>query len=262
MLTRNILNSKQEECDKIYFVKGYNISDQNYEKSILILNENNLDYIEERRLQLYNDLLQKQKYFAPTFLYHSHLNPNIIIKDKNYIGLIEYDIDFVLDDNESLNYNNNLTIDKYNFNLYNEINRIINFNNGNDFILFLSIRHNLATLSRQDSIRINNIHWLDYFINDYNKRFKTRYTKKSILEKFGNQMIGTQQSFLCSKLIFLKISKYVNEFINDNINSKYEPIPATILERYISMFLLFEDCNKFYIPLKHNALGYKLNYIY
>ena len=262
ILTSNIINSNKEECDKIYFVKGYNVSEKNYTKSLLMLNENNLNYIEECRLQLYNDLLQKQKYFAPTFLYHAHLNSNKIIKDKNYIGMIEYDIDFTLDNNESLNYNNNLIINKENFNLYNEINRVINLNNNNDFILFFSIRHKLLSLSKQNSIKINDIHWLDYFINDYNIRFKTTYTKNAILEKYGTQMIGTQQSFLCSKPIFLKISKYVHEFINDNINSKYEPRPSTLLERYISMFLLLETCNKFYIPLKHNAMGYHCKYIY
>ena len=260
MITQNMLNT-DKECDKIYYVKGYRASDEDYEKSIRILNERKLDYIEECKLNSYNDLLQKQKYHAPTFLYHSHLNQNKIIKDKNYIGLIEYDIDLALDRNESLHYND-ITIDNYNFNLYNEITRIINLSKDHDFILFLSVKHKLASLSKQDHIRINSIHWLDYFITDYNKRFKTTYSKKSILKKFGNQMIGTQQSFLCSKSIFLKISKYVYEFINDNIHSKYEPMPCTILERYIAMFLLLEDCNKFYIPLKHDAVGYRSNYKY
>lgn len=39
-------------------------------------------------------------------------------------------------------------------------------------------------------------------------------------------------------------------------------MPSTLLERYISMFLLLETCKKFYIPLKHNAIGYHTNYNY
>ena len=263
----HIVNSKLLKNDNsyhnnIYFVKGYNISEKIYEQFIMQLKNSKINYIEESKLTNYNYLLQKQKYFAPTFLYHSYLNPDIIIKNNNFIGLIEYGIDYILDCNESLTYNKNLNIDKNNFNLYNEINKIINLNFNNDFILFFSVRHKLNDLNKQNFITINNIHWLDYFIQDYNKRFKKIYKKNDILKEYGNQMIGTQQSFLSSKYIFFKISKYINEFINDNINNNYYPMPSTLLERFIAMFLLLENCNKYYIPLKHNAIGFSTNYNY
>ena len=33
--SKDILNNKQEECDKIYYVKGHNINDINYEKLVI-----------------------------------------------------------------------------------------------------------------------------------------------------------------------------------------------------------------------------------
>ena len=62
--------------------------------------------------------------------------------------------------------------------------------------------------------------------------------------------------------MFQKISKYVNEFINNHIGAKYAPMPSTILERYIGMFIMLSECEKFYIPLKHKAIGYVSGYQY
>ena len=265
IISHKFINMKHIPTDvkkytKIYLVKGYNVQDTDYQNLINKCKKNKLKYIEESKLTNYNSTLQKNKYFAPTMLYHSYINQDIII-DNKYIGIIEYDINILqLEINESIYYNKNITINYKSFNFYNEILKIINFNNNDNFFICLSVRHTLNRLFSQSSITINDKHWLHYFIEDYNKRYKKNYTIKQLLDLYGNKLIPTQQSFLCNRNMFHKISKYVNEFINTHINAKFIPMPSTILERYIGMFIILSDCEKFYIPLQHKATGYNSNY--
>ena len=55
--------------------------------------------------------------------------------------------------------------------------------------------------------------WLDFFIHDYNKRYNTEYKYKTFLEKNKNELIPTQQSFICDIKTYEELSSYVFNFI-------------------------------------------------
>ena len=247
---KNIIN--------FYLVKGYNITENGYDNFLQSILDKKINFIEERKLENYNDNLQKNKYHATTLLYHAYINKDI--SKNKWVGMTEYDINFELKINDSINYNKNQTIDCKNFDFKNEIQKIINFKKDQDFVICLSIRHKLKDLYKQKGISINNMNWLDYFIEDYNKRYKKQFTVSNILKLYEHKMLPTQQSFLCNKNMFNKISEYVYEFINSHVNAKYYPRPATILERYIGMFIILSEAEKFYIPLKHLAIGHDSQY--
>lgn len=242
----------------IYIPKGYNTNKKELNLLIEKTKYNNFNYILEYELKNYNSILQTKRCHAPTLLYHAYINKNIL--DQNVVGLMEYDLNIKLKINDSLNYNKDVIIKKENFDFNNTIYKIININKNKNFVIFLSSGHKFYTLFKQFNITVNEIHWLDFIIKDYNQTFNKNISKLDIFKKIGNRIVPTQQSFICNKLLFLKISKYIYDFINKYINLKFNPMICTVLERVVMIFFLLEDCEKYYIPLEHKCIGYKSNY--
>lgn len=243
-----------------YVPKGFNVTTETRDKLVKKINDNNYNLIEEYKLKGYNQEIQNKPCMSLSFLYHSYLNPEYINFD--YLGMMEYDINITLLKNDSLNYNLDYSVDTNNFNFENCINEIININKNNNFFIFLSCRHKFFNLYK-DNIKIDNQHWFDFILNDYNKRFNKNHSKFEVIKFIGNKYCPLQQSFITNKHLFNKISKYTYDFITEYINLESQPRMSTVLERAIMMFLLLEeDCKKYYIPLKHEAVGYQLKYKY
>ncbi len=188
----------------------------------------------EWKLDKYNPKLQKYNFHAPSIFYHTYLN-NFKF-DGTYIGFLEYDLQ--LTSNFSAN-----------------IKEIVEKHSDNSFLIFPSIRHKLTRLDNQNTISMLGKSWLKFFLIDYNKRYNTSYEYSKFIKDHGNELIPTQQSFICDVDTYKLVSKYVYDFISDYPDrSQYSSLPGTILERYIGIFLyiLSLKCKNVYrIPLQH-----------
>ena len=216
------------------------------------ISKENFSCVREWELGSYNNSLQKKRFFAPSILYHCHLNE---FKDEDsYMGFMEYDLSFY----ERMWYKTQWGIaDKSpqtetNISICDKIKELIV---NDEFIILLSARHKVAHLNSQKDIKFNNEHWFVAFFKDYNKRYGTSYNHVEFLKKYGETLVPTQQSFICDVKTYKQISEYVYNFINDygEINL-YKPFPATILERFIGMYILLISNNinnVFHLPLKH-----------
>jgi len=191
--------------------------------------------IEEYKFPIYNKTLQENKYFAPSAIYHSYKNN--LHKNLKFIGFMEYDLQLYIENVESPT--------DYIKNLLKTYDTII-----------LSGKHKFQSLYNQKNISINNQCWAEVIIKDYNDFFNTNYKLQNIYNE--NPIIGSQQSFICSTDIFDKLGLFLSHLI-ENKKDEYKPMPATIFERYIGMFLHFQN-NKKILSFPHKALGYKSSY--
>lgn len=226
---------------------------------IKYIENNEFKTILEWKLQNYNPTLQKNKFLAPSIFYHCHINNFLENENLSYIGFLEYDLKFELDKNIANKLNQNFNFD--NFSFTKEIKRKINENKNEKFVIFPSIRHTLSSLEKDSYITMKGVHWMRFFLNDYNTRFNVSIDYDNFLKKHQNELIPTQQSFICDIETFKNLCQYVFNFIEDygyNTENEYSPRPATILDRCIGMFLFIKSLNyknKYFIPLIHNHLS-------
>lgn len=123
--------------------------------------------------------------------------------------------------------------------------------------ILLSTRHRLKKLLTQTDISIDGKSCIPIIINDYNLFFGTNNSVESSI--IDNPFLGTQQSFVCDKKTFERLGLFLSYIIEEKINRIYNPLPATVFERYIAMFFHFQ-LNRIYLSLTHNAIGYHSGY--
>ena len=200
----------------------------------------NFQCILEWELPQYNGILQKKRFFAPSILYHYHTNFEATSSELKYMGFLEYDLALELD----------TRITK----------KLSKIGTKKLRIILPSIRHSLALLDSQQNIRMHNHHWLKFFLWDYNKRYNTDYEYHQFIRDYGECLIPTQQSFISDVHTAKQVFAYAYNFIEEygykhqNIDKIYQPFPATIMERFIGMFIFLYTknyANKHIIPLKH-----------
>lgn len=199
-----------------------------------IIKKEGFDVEKEWLMEEYNPYLQSNNFHAPSIFYHTHLN-NTKFND-NYIGFLEYDL-------------------KLSDGFTKSVKEILNKHKEDKFLIFPSVRHKLIKLDNQRLIKISGKKWLKFFIHDYNKRYNTEYKYKTFLEKNKNELIPTQQSFICDIKTYDELSSYVFNFISEYPNrALYSPRPSTVLERFIGLFLFIKSLeykNVYKIPLEH-----------
>ena len=210
----------------------------------------NFKYISEWSLQNYDERLQKNYWNAVSIIYHSYINK--IYRDKTHIGFLEYDLKFEIDKNVSTD-----EAISQDFSFTEEVNKKVSSNLGSRFIVLPSVRHKLGYLDKQHNIRSFGKHWLNFFLEDYNKRYLCNHSYQNILRDYSNILVPTQQSFICDIETFEQIGEYVSYFVNTHgitPSSNYQPRASTILERCIGMFILLKilpEVNSFVFPLIH-----------
>lgn len=190
----------------------------------------------EWELENYNKNLQLNTFHAPSIFYNTHVSGFEFKND--YVGFLEYDLSL---------YDG----------FTDKVKDIVNKHKGERFLIFPSHRHKLETLNKSTSITTQGTHWLEYFIKDYNNRFGTEYKRKEFVTKHKEEIIPTQQSFICDVITYKELSKYVYDIITKaGINQKkYAPRPSTNLERFIGMFLFLHSLkygNTYSLPLTHH----------
>ena len=122
--------------------KNINLSNALVDK----ISKESFNYVLEWEFDSYNADLQKNRFFAPSILYHCHINK---FKDvDNYIGFLEYDLSFKREDDTSI---------------CTKIKDIVEKHKNERFIIFPSVRHKLNLLNTQATIQFNNEHWLIAF---------------------------------------------------------------------------------------------------
>jgi len=219
----------------------------------------NFQCILEWELPQYNGILQKKRFFAPSILYHYHTNFEAISSELKYMGFLEYDLALELDTRITKKLENSSTW-MGDFSFCRLIKEITTEHAKDPFIILPSIRHSLALLDSQQNIRMHNHHWLKFFLWDYNKRYNTDYEYHQFIRDYGECLIPTQQSFISDVHTAKQVFAYAYNFIEEygykhqNIDKIYQPFPATIMERFIGMFIFLYTknyANKHIIPLKH-----------
>jgi len=235
-------SSDSKEMYSFFLTAGKRKHDSISNKLISDITKQGFKYKLEWQLPKYNGMLQEKRFFAPSVLYHFHLNSSTLISDEKYMGLLEYDLQHTLGV------------------FSNKVRRsIASVANNERFIIFPSIRHPLSRLDNQKNIMMCNQHWLNFFIDDYNTRYSATINIKEFRKDFCDELIPTQQSFICDIETFKEIAEYVYCFIelhgyhHKNIDFIYRPFPATIMERFISLyaFILSQKMTTFRIPLQH-----------
>ena len=197
----------------------------------------------------YDPSLQKKKYFAPSVLYHVYKNNWY---PTNYIGFLEYDFELKVSKRDCLK----LGINPEGFG--ESISQYLEEHLQKGRIIALSTRWRLQELNAQGSIKVGDVHWLTYFVKQYNLWCEASQVDKEALLK-ENPIIPTQQSFICDIESFKKIMKFIVYLIDNSLLEKSRPIPATLLERYIGLCIHLCDSEVVYLPLTHKAHhGYTL----
>jgi hypothetical protein len=220
----------------VYITEGRKKNKTVTDNLIKSVHSEGLEMIHEWDLETYNPSLQNRTFLASTVLYHTHINE--ITGPHDYIGFLEYDLSLDLGE-ESFTY---------------KVKEIVTKHKNEPFIIFPSIRHKLGVLNKQGNITCGGAHWLKFFFDDYNKRFGTSFKHADFVNKHPNDLIPTQQSFICDIETYKAISKYVYDFIEDHGNKSHSPRPSTTMERYIGMFMYLRSQkmdNVYKIPLKH-----------
>ena len=130
-------------------------------------------------------------------------------------------------------------------------------------IIALSTRWRLQELAKQNNIRVGKVHWLTYFVQEYNEYLKSqdvttrRVSKEALLKE--NPVIPTQQSFICDIESFKRVMGFIAYLIDHSRLEGCRPAPATILERYIGLSIHLCHSEVVYLPLQHQAHhGYQL----
>ena len=186
--------------------------------------------IMESDFEIFDPTLQSRTYMAPSAIYHAYKNN--LYKYLDYIGFIEYDMQFKEGTTK-------------------EINRICN---GEKLVTPFSFRHQLKRLSSQSEIKMNGSNSIHQIIIDYNNYFGTNYSFHNIKNK--TDLVGTQQSFLMDTDTFQKIMKFIS-FVIENKYCERENSwerPSTIMDRYFALCMYFEqhEGTRFIpIPLEH-----------
>ena len=238
-------------------VKNHSISD--YLASEIV--KRGFKYKLEWKLPIFNPELQRKRFFAPSALYHAHLNESEFSTDDKYSGIMEYDILPSIDKNLLEFVSSDIDIDNFSFSKV--VSNIVAKHSTERFMIFPSIRHQLSRLDKQKNIKMAGQHWLDFFINDYNDRYNKgdNICIEEFRKCFGDKLIPTQQTFISDIETFKEIAFYVYDFIeyhgyrHDSIDTFYQPFPATIMERFIGlyMFILSEkNQNTYLVPLIHH----------
>lgn len=189
--------------------------------------------LEENRLSFYNKTLQPAKFHAPSVLYHFYKNK--VHEGRDYIGFMEYDL--VL---------NKKDVEK------------ICSSIGKVDVIHLSSRHYFKNLAKQRDVKVDGKYGMIDAVDKYNEFFKTDHKFGKLLE--DNPLMCTQQSFICKSEVFDKLGQFL-EFLIERPLPKYTPMPATLFERYISVFLEFEK-SKLKMKLEHKMVGYLSRYTY
>ena len=125
-------------------------------------------------------------------------------------------------------------------------------------VIHLSSRHSFESLAKQNEIRVGRKNGIIDAIDKYNQFFKTDHKFEDLLKE--NPFMCCQQSFICKNEVFVRLGQFL-EFLIERPLPKYTPMPATLFERYISVFLEFEK-SKFKMKLPHKMIGYLSNYKY
>ena len=213
----------------------------------------------EWELPQYNHLLQRQRFFAPSILYHCHTNFIPVNPGWEYVGFLEYDLAFETDTHIAQKLGKSKSgIEDFSF--CRLVKKIRAAHLGHSFIILPSIRHPLSRLDSQKDIKMKVQHLLEFFLWDYNKRYGTNYEYHQFVQDYGEHLIPTQQSFISDIRTAEQISAYTYNFIEEHgykhqdIDQIYQPFPATIMERFIGMFIFLHTknyANKYTIPLVH-----------
>lgn len=218
---------------KLLKTEGY-IVDTFCEEQLKEYKQLGFSVLEENKFPIYNPLLQKNKYHAPSAIYHFYKNKAYL--DLDYVGFMEYDIKLQLANGSS----------------------VIQFieDNLNEGPILLSARHKYRFLSTQRDITINGSNCIPQIINHYNTFFRTEHTPQEVYDE--DAVIGTQQSFICDRATFEKLGEFLEHLIEVR-KDRYSPRPSTVFERYIGLFFHFQP-NKIYLKLPHEAQGYHSGY--
>jgi len=183
----------------------------------------------ESDFKIYNPLLQKKKYFAPSVLYHMYKNIDSIKDAPEFIGFLEYDFKFQFSCKDFKKLH--LSFPK------GRPCELIEKSLQKGVITVLSLRWRLQELNAQKQITVNGKHWLDFFLEEYNKFYSRNISKEDILR--FNIIVPTQQSFITDVESFRKIMEFPVYLIDNSLLEKCYPAPATILERYIGLCISF-----------------------
>ena len=206
--------------DKI-FEEIYNITD-NEKKYIKFYgvknryNSNSFSIIYENELNLYNPILQDKRYNEGSCIYHVYINN--LYSQYDYIGFAQYDM-------------------KFNFNVFNEINKLISPNT-----IFCIGFFDKAFLGGQTSI-IRDYKLVEAGLKNYNNHFNTNYVESDLI---NNKMI-IANTFIIHKRMYKKMMNWLIEyFINDiDINmhdttNNCDFNPGHLIEALTGLFLSLE----------------------
>lgn len=195
----------------------------------------------ESDFEFYNPLLQQKKYHAPSVLYHVYKNNWYPAK---YIGFLEYDFELKVSakDVTKLGIKTDFGPSAC---------RFIEDNLKEGRIIALSTRWTLMELNKQSNIQVKGVHWLTYFVQEYNKYTDVKISKEVLLQ--DNPVIPTQQSFICDIKSFKAMMGFIVHLIDNNLLEKSNHRPSTLLERYIGLCIYLCPSEVIYLPLEHRA---------
>lgn len=177
-------------------------------------------------------------------MYNIFKNPKFY-SSLNYIGFLHYDFEFVSADGSC-----NITkqINRY---LQDKIKAHISFSTSNTSGVYHM--RMLADVNQPDTLFGSGYNCYDYILNDYNHYFHTNLTLEDMFRK---QSINMCSSFLMDIETFLKMMGFIAYVIESGKLNVFDTlhqyrIQSHLMERYYSVFLLFEYDQSLNLTLPH-----------
>lgn len=176
--------------------------------------------------QVYKKRLQEKIYMAPSAIYHIYKNDTH--KKLDAVGFMEYDLKF--DENTTKN-----------------ITEIVNSNE--KFIIPFSYQHPLKRLHGQKDIKIDKKNAIEVIFSDYNSFFKTKFK----LNKYLQEIVTSQQSFMCDVETFERIMSFISYVIENKLCERPNSWerPSTLMDRYIGIALMLDETSIIPYTIKH-----------
>jgi hypothetical protein len=177
-------------------------------------------------------------------IYNIYKNPKFYSR-LDYIGFLHYDFEFISDDGSC-----NIT-EQINGYLQDKTKAHIAFITNNTTAIY-HLRM-LADVNQPNTLCGTGYNCYDYILNDYNNYFHTNYT---LDDMFRQQSINMCSSFLIDIQTFLKMMGLIADVIEsgklDFFDTRHQfRIQSHLLERYYSVFLLFEYAQSLNLMLPH-----------
>jgi len=239
------LNNKVDRS-KLKLIKCSGYKDNHADMVTEYRDKHSYEVFVEKEFPIYDPQLQKDKYHAPSAIYHFYKNNYHLGLDA--VGFCEYDHILSIDHNR-FPVQGKMDVMKH-------IDKIVQTQDR--FVIPLSVRWTYKKLL-DDKIMVKNdsgqvVNSMIEGIQLFNKFFNTRFEQ---IDPYT--YIPTQQSFVADIETFKLLGSYISYLIDEvTLIVPKKSRPSTILERYIGIAMLLLNVPMKCVPLQHMGVCSRL----